>query len=204
VSGHGPIRASLNTGVQTQIGSCRRAPALRALTFRKPEPASGSHFVQFFELQPWDAFEVTVVVGHNRRPVDSAWAAIQKIVVGHHFTAPCAVGLDGTEPFRNRRSNASPGGVQTPLAPVPVQGRELNLPEPQPWPTPVNGAKLFDELSATIRRYKVMTRRCIRSRCGCSVLTCLTPLRPARGLALPASACATAQAGDFKEPRPVR
>ena len=40
--------------------------------------------------------------------------------------------------------------------PRPGQGRELKLPEPQPWPTPVDGAKLLDELSATIRRYMVM------------------------------------------------
>jgi len=38
----------------------------------------------------------------------------------------------------------------------PGQGRELKLPEPQPWPTPVDGAKLLDELSATIPRYMVM------------------------------------------------
>ena len=40
--------------------------------------------------------------------------------------------------------------------PRPGQGRELKLPEPQPWPTPVDGAKMLDELSATIRRYMVM------------------------------------------------
>ena len=40
--------------------------------------------------------------------------------------------------------------------PRPGQGRELKLPEPQPWPTPVDGAKLLDELSATIPRYVVM------------------------------------------------
>jgi hypothetical protein len=40
--------------------------------------------------------------------------------------------------------------------PRPGQGRELQLPEPQPWPTPVDGAKLLDELSATIRSYMVM------------------------------------------------
>jgi hypothetical protein len=156
----------LNTGVQTQIGGCRRAAALRTLTFPKPEPASGSHFGQFFELQPWDAFEVAVVVGHNRRPLDSAWAAAQRSWSATISPRLAPVGLDGTEPFRNRRSNASAGGVQTPLAPVPVQGRKLNLPEPQPWPISVNRAKLFDELSATIRRYKVMTRRRTRSRWG--------------------------------------
>ncbi len=36
------------------------------------------------------------------------------------------------------------------------QGRELKLPEPQPWPTTVDGAKLLDELAATIPRYMVM------------------------------------------------
>jgi hypothetical protein len=38
----------------------------------------------------------------------------------------------------------------------PGQGRELKLPEPPPWPTPVDGAKLLDELSATVPRYVVM------------------------------------------------
>ena len=32
------------------------------------------------------------------------------------------------------------------------QGRALNLPEPEPWPEPVNGAELLDALSASIRR----------------------------------------------------
>jgi putative DNA primase/helicase len=40
--------------------------------------------------------------------------------------------------------------------PRPGQGRELKLPEPQPWPTAVDGAKLLDELCATIPRYVVM------------------------------------------------
>ena len=40
--------------------------------------------------------------------------------------------------------------------PRPGQSRELKLPEPQPWPTPVDGAKLLDELSTTIPRYMVM------------------------------------------------
>ena len=38
----------------------------------------------------------------------------------------------------------------------PSQGRELKLPEPQPWPAPVDGAQLLDELAAVIPRYMVM------------------------------------------------
>lgn len=36
------------------------------------------------------------------------------------------------------------------------QGRALSLPEPEPWPEPVNGAELLDTLSASIRRHVVM------------------------------------------------
>jgi hypothetical protein len=37
------------------------------------------------------------------------------------------------------------------------QGHALSLPEPKPWPDPVNGADLLNELSAIIRRYVVMS-----------------------------------------------
>jgi Protein of unknown function (DUF3631)/Primase C terminal 2 (PriCT-2) len=36
------------------------------------------------------------------------------------------------------------------------QGRALNLPEPEPWPEPVNGAELLDGLSTNIRGHVVM------------------------------------------------
>lgn len=35
------------------------------------------------------------------------------------------------------------------------QGRALSLPEPEPWPEPVNGSGLLDALSAAVRRYVV-------------------------------------------------
>jgi putative DNA primase/helicase len=36
------------------------------------------------------------------------------------------------------------------------QGRAINFAEPEPWPEPVDGAKLLDDLAAGIRRYIVM------------------------------------------------
>src|SRR5271169_1215879 len=57
---------------------------------------------------------------------------------------------------RQRAATRAPVAAANAAGPRPGQGRELKLPEPQPWPTPVDGAKLLDELSATIRRYMVM------------------------------------------------
>ena len=39
---------------------------------------------------------------------------------------------------------------------APGQGRPLDLHEPEPWPDPVDGAILLDELAAAIRRYVVL------------------------------------------------
>jgi putative DNA primase/helicase len=36
------------------------------------------------------------------------------------------------------------------------QGRALRLPEPEPWPEPVNGAELLNAISTTIRQHVVM------------------------------------------------
>jgi putative DNA primase/helicase len=36
------------------------------------------------------------------------------------------------------------------------QGHSVNLPEPEPWPEPVDGAELLDVISASIRRHIVM------------------------------------------------
>src|SRR5579884_2633505 len=38
----------------------------------------------------------------------------------------------------------------------PAQGRALDLRTPQPWPTPVAGAELLDELAAAIQTYVVL------------------------------------------------
>lgn len=37
-----------------------------------------------------------------------------------------------------------------------VQGRGLDLTDPEPWPDPVNGAELLDEISAMVRRFLVL------------------------------------------------
>ena len=57
---------------------------------------------------------------------------------------------------RLRAAARAPVAAAHSADPRPGQGRELKLPEPQPWPTAVDGAKLLDELSTTIRKYVVM------------------------------------------------
>jgi Protein of unknown function (DUF3631) len=42
---------------------------------------------------------------------------------------------------------------------VPGQGRQLALPEPEPWPMPVNGATLITGLMAAIRRYVMLSEQ---------------------------------------------
>lgn len=37
-----------------------------------------------------------------------------------------------------------------------LQGKDLNLPDPEPWPETVNGANLLSEVSSTLRRYVVL------------------------------------------------
>jgi putative DNA primase/helicase len=43
------------------------------------------------------------------------------------------------------------------------QGRALNLPEPEPWPEPVNGAELLEDISAAVRRYVVLAEHAARA-----------------------------------------
>ena len=39
---------------------------------------------------------------------------------------------------------------------VGLQGRAISFPEPDPWPEPVEGAALLDEIAATLKRYVIM------------------------------------------------
>lgn len=55
-----------------------------------------------------------------------------------------------------RRSIARAATAASAVARRRGRGRELKLPESQPWPTPVHGATLLDQLSTTIRTYMVM------------------------------------------------
>src|SRR5262249_11774771 len=47
--------------------------------------------------------------------------------------------------------------------PTAGQGRPLELPEPTPWPEPVNGALLLDEIATSIRRHIVMADEMAKS-----------------------------------------
>ena len=56
-----------------------------------------------------------------------------------------------------------------------MQGRAILFPDPEPWPEPVDGAALLDEITATLERYVVMaSRRAIRPRYGSSIPICST------------------------------
>jgi hypothetical protein len=50
------------------------------------------------------------------------------------------------------------GSEANPLA-LPVKGRALELYEPDPWPSPVDGAALLEETVAAIRQYVILTER---------------------------------------------
>jgi hypothetical protein len=67
-------------------------------------------------------------------------------------------------------------------------GRALVLREPEPWPQPVDGAELLDEITSEIRRYVVLGETAcsgrpprMRSLCGASALTRLTASPSFRG-----------------------
>jgi putative DNA primase/helicase len=46
--------------------------------------------------------------------------------------------------------------AERPSDSVPGQGRRLELSEPEPWPEPVNGARLLDEIARAVREYIVL------------------------------------------------
>ena len=50
-----------------------------------------------------------------------------------------------------------------------LQGHAIELPEPEPWENPVDGAALLDEIVAAIQRYVVLSRHAARA-CACWVL----------------------------------
>jgi putative DNA primase/helicase len=68
----------------------------------------------------------------------------ERKVAAVRFGCPLVI-LDRAVSAERGNSSISPG-----------QGRALDLPEPEPWPDPVGGAELLDELTIAIRRYVVL------------------------------------------------
>jgi hypothetical protein len=71
------------------------------------------------------------------------------------FHAAFRRALDEAEPYR---PPADPKAVAAAKS-----GRQLDLHEPEPWPDPINGARLLDEMVAAIRRYVVLDETGVRS-----------------------------------------
>lgn len=76
-------------------------------------------------------------------------------------------GLDPLEYDRRRKAEANRAGIRVSVLdravedargaePDTGQGRALDWPEPDPWPEPVVGAELLDDIAATFRRYVVL------------------------------------------------
>jgi putative DNA primase/helicase len=59
--------------------------------------------------------------------------------------------------FRTPALDRIVAGERTQFDDSSKQGRALILAEPEPWPEPINGARLLDEIAASIRRYVAMT-----------------------------------------------
>jgi hypothetical protein len=64
------------------------------------------------------------------------------------FRAAFQRALDEAEPYRPPSDGRGEEKAKS--------GRVLALPEPEPWPEPVDGAQLLDELVAAVRRYVVL------------------------------------------------
>jgi putative DNA primase/helicase len=72
------------------------------------------------------------------------------------------------------------------------QGHAISFPEPEPWPDPVDGAKLLDEIAAAIRRHVVMFDH-FRDLCSLWVVHCfliyLFLVSPRLGIRSPTKQC---------------
>jgi putative DNA primase/helicase len=72
------------------------------------------------------------------------------------------------------------------------QGHAVSFPEPQPWPDPVDGAALLDEIATTIRRHVVMPEHA-RDTCALWAVHCFLTDRffvsPRLGIRSPTKGC---------------
>src|ERR1035437_3282705 len=87
-------RLPLSTPIRKTMG--KRSAAAFRLPTRLLRPV--------FDPQVWDAREVALIIRHERRLLHKRMRGNPEIMIRDHFTAPCEIGFDSTEPLGNRWS----------------------------------------------------------------------------------------------------